>query len=86
MLNACLQQLNRADTSIDRASGTLKKMIRRCVRQLDQVVALHTRRQVDLTRLPPLLRRMYQQRVVTAAIMIVLLLLIGIILWAKLWR
>ncbi|THH29329.1 hypothetical protein EUX98_g4857 [Antrodiella citrinella] len=50
--------LNRADTSIDRASGTLKKMI----------------------------RRMYQQRVVTAAIIVVLVLLIGIILWAKLWR
>ncbi|KAH9947346.1 vesicle transport v-snare protein vti1 [Amylocystis lapponica] len=50
--------LSRADTSIDRASGTLKKMI----------------------------RRMYQQRVVTAAIIAVLLILIGIILWAKLWR
>ncbi len=30
--------------------------------------------------------RMYQQRVVTGAIILVLVLLIGIILWAKLWR
>ena len=61
-------------------------MIRRYVRQPDQVVALHTRRQVDLTRLPPLLRRMYQQRVVTAAIIAVLVILILIILYFKLVR
>ena len=33
-----------------------------------------------------LVHRMYQQRVVTGAIIIVLILLIGIIVWAKVFR
>lgn len=76
------RQLQRADTSIDRASGTLKKMVRRCVIPALFVV----RSNLVLIGGFDFPFRMYQQRVMTGAIILILVLLIGIILWAKLFR
>jgi len=73
--------LRTADTSIDRATGTLKKMIRRRVPLLPLCIFS------SFTLLiPNLLSRMYQQRVVMGIIIVILIAVILLILWAKLWR
>jgi vesicle transport through interaction with t-SNAREs 1 len=63
-----------ANGSIERATGTLKKMVVR------YVVLFHFYRFIQA--LP--MFSMYQQRAVTIAIIVVLVLLIVIILWEKL--
>jgi vesicle transport through interaction with t-SNAREs 1 len=79
-------QLQSTDTSIDRASGTLKKMIRRWVPSL--FVPCRSRPMHLSGDLMYFYchSRMYQQRFVTAAIIITLVILIGFIVWGKLRR